>query len=154
MKGDPKVLAELNLALSEELTAINQYFLHAELCESWGYGKLAAFIKKQSIDEMKHAEVLIERILFLDSIPCLQPSTLNIGNNVKAMLEADLSLESQAISLYNNAAAVATELKDNGTREIFLKLLKAEEEHTDWLEAQLHQIQEMGYGQYLSSQTS
>src|ERR1700756_3722022 len=101
MKGNPKVLSELNKALREELTAINQYFLHAEMCENWGYHKLSDFIKKQSIGEMKHAEVLIERILFLDGSPSMQPLELNVGTSVKDMLASDLALELGAVKQYN-----------------------------------------------------
>src|SRR5262250_1132573 len=104
MKGNPKVIAELNAALKEELTAINQYFLHAEMCENWKYDKLGDFIKKQSIDEMKHAEVLIERILFLDATPNMtEPMKLSVGKSVKAQLESDLALELSAVKLYNDA---------------------------------------------------
>ena len=153
MKGNPKVLRELNHALQEELTAINQYFLHAEMCENWGYKKLADYIKKQSIDEMKHAEVLIERILFLDGSPSLEPLELNVGGNVRGMIESDLKLEVSAVKQYNAAVQVATEEKDNGSRDLLVTLLKDEEDHVDWLEAQLHQIQEMGYERYLTIQT-
>lgn len=153
MKGNPKVIEKLNEALAEELTAINQYFLHAEMCENWHYDKLGSFIKKQSIDEMKHAEELIERILFLDGTPNLtQPMTLNIGQNVKQQLESDLKLEINACQMYNDSVAVARDAGDNASRELFEKLLKDEEEHVDWLEAQLHQIKEMGYERYLSQQ--
>ncbi len=153
MKGNPKVIEKLNEALAEELTAINQYFLHAEMCENWHYDKLGGFIKKQSIDEMKHAEELIERILFLDGTPNLtQPMTLNIGQNVKQQLESDLKLEINACQMYNDSVAVARDAGDNASRELFEKLLKDEEEHVDWLEAQLHQIKEMGYERYLSQQ--
>jgi bacterioferritin len=153
MKGNPKVLKELNSALQEELTAINQYFLHAEMCENWGYAKLAAYIKKQSIDEMKHAEVLIERILFLDGTPSMQPLELKVGGNVQQMLQSDLNLEVSAVKQYNAAVQIATEEKDNGSRDLLVKLLKDEEEHVDWLEAQQHQIKEMGYERYLTIQT-
>jgi len=153
MKGNAKVLRELNGALQEELTAINQYFLHAEMCENWGYKKLADYIKKQSIDEMKHAEVLIERILFLDGSPSMEPLELNVGGNVKGMIESDLNLELSAVKQYNTAVKVATDEKDNGSRDLLVKLLKDEEDHVDWLEAQLHQIKEMGYERYLSIQT-
>lgn len=152
MKGNPNVLAELAKALREELTAINQYFLHAEMCENWGYKRLSAFIKKQSIGEMKHAEVLMERILFLDGIPSMDPMNLTVGKNVKGMLEADLALELGAIQQYNAAIAIATAEKDNGSRDLLVTLLKDEEEHADWLEAQLHQIEELGYERYLSLQ--
>ena len=153
MHGNPKVIAELNAALKEELTAINQYFIHAEMCESWKYDKLGSYIKKQSIDEMKHAEVLIERILFLDGSPSMKPLELNVGGNVKGMIESDLSLELSAVKQYNTAVQVATDEKDNGSRDLLVKLLKDEEDHVDWLEAQLHQIKEMGYERYLSIQT-
>jgi bacterioferritin len=152
MKGNPKVLSELNKALREELTAINQYFLHAEMCENWGYHKLSEYIKKQSIGEMKHAEVLMERILFLDGTPSMMPMELKIGNTVKGMLESDLTLEVSAVRQYNDAVAIATKEGDNGSRDLFVKLLKDEEDHVDFLEAQLHQIKELGYERYLSMQ--
>lgn len=152
MKGNPKVLSELAKALREELTAINQYFLHAEMCENWGYKRLSEYIKKQSIGEMKHAEALMERILFLDGIPSMDPMSLTVGKNVKQMLEADLALEISAVEAYNSAIAIATAEKDNGSRDLLVVLLKDEEEHVDWLEAQLHQIQELGYERYLSLQ--
>jgi bacterioferritin len=153
MRGNAEVIAQLNLALREELTAINQYFLHAEMCENWGYGALGAFIKKQSIDEMKHAEQLIERILFLDATPTMNTMELKVGQNVKGQLEADLELETNAVAMYNNAIRVARDAGDDQSRELFSLLLKDEELHVDWLEAQLHQIKEMGYERYLSNQT-
>src|ERR1700730_14319811 len=152
MKGNPKVIAELNKALREELTAINQYFLHAEMCENWGYHKLSDFIKKQSIGEMKHAEVLIERILFLDGSPSMQPLQLTVGGSVKAMIESDLALEIGAVKQYNDAVAIATKEGDNGSRDLLVILLKDEEEHVDFLEAQMHLIKEIGYERYLSQQ--
>ncbi len=153
MKGNPKVIAKLQEALREELTAINQYFLHAEMCENWGYKKLSKFIKKQSIDEMKHAEVLIERILFLDGSPNLTDLLpLNVGVNVKAQLENDLKLETNAVVMYNESVKVSRDEGDNASRELFERLLKDEEEHADWLETQLFQINEVGYERYLSRQ--
>jgi bacterioferritin len=152
MKGNPKVLSELNKALREELTAINQYFLHAEMCENWGYHKLSEYIKKQSIGEMKHAEALMERILFLDGTPSMMPMELNIGVTVKGMLESDLALEVSAVRQYNEAVAIATKEGDNGSRDLFVELLNDEEDHVDFLEAQLHQIEELGYERYLSMQ--
>jgi len=152
MKGNPKVIVELNKALREELTAINQYFLHAEMCENWGYHRLSDFIKKQSIGEMKHAEVLMERILFLDGAPSMMPLELKVGGTVKAMLESDLALEIGAVEQYNEAVAIATKEDDNGSRELFEVLLKDEEEHVDFLEAQMHQIKELGYERYLAQQ--
>jgi bacterioferritin len=152
MKGNPKVIAELNKALREELTAINQYFLHAEMCENWGYHKLSEFIKKQSIGEMKHAEVLIERILFLDGSPSMQPLELTVGGTVKAMIESDLALEIGAVKQYNDAVAIATKEGDNGSRDLLVQLLKDEESHVDFLEAQMHLIKELGYERYLTQQ--
>ncbi|HTS65999.1 MAG TPA: bacterioferritin [Candidatus Acidoferrales bacterium] len=153
MKGNPKVIALLNEALKEELTAINQYFLHAEMCENWHYGRLADHIKKESIDEMKHAEVLIERILFLDGTPNMtELMKLTVGANVKEQLESDLKLEIEAVAMYNHAIKVAREEGDNISRELFERLLKDEEGHVDWLEAQVFQINEIGYERYLSQQ--
>jgi bacterioferritin len=152
MKGNPKVITELNKALQEELTAINQYFLHAEMCENWGYHKLADFIKKQSIGEMKHAETLIERILFLDGSPSMMPLELKVGGTVKSMIESDLALEVGAVKAYNESVAIATQEGDNGSRDLFVQLLKDEEEHVDFLEAQMHQIKELGYERYLTMQ--
>jgi bacterioferritin len=152
MIGDPKVLEELNKALVEELTAINQYFLHAEMCENWGYHRLSEYIKKQSIGEMKHAEALIERILFLDGIPSMRPLDLTVGSSVKDMVRSDLDLELAAVKQYNTAVQIATEQKDNGSRDLLVGLLKDEEDHVDWLEAQMHQIEELGYERYLTMQ--
>jgi len=152
MNGSPKVIEELNKALKEELTAINQYFLHAEMCENWGYEKLSEYIKKQSIGEMKHAEVLMERILFLDGTPSMKPLDLTVGKNVQEMLQSDLDLELAAVKDYNAAIQVAVAEKDNGSRDLFVALLKDEEEHVDWLEAQMHQIKELGYERYLTMQ--
>ena len=154
MKGNPKVIEQLNRALREELTAINQYFVNAEMCENWGYDRLSKYIKKQSIDEMKHAESLMERILFLDGTPSMEPLALSIGKNVKAMIDTDLKLELGAVELYNEAARIAAEEKDNSSRDLFIRLLKDEEEHVDWLEAQMHLIAELGYERYLTTQTS
>lgn len=152
MKGNPDVIAQLNIALREELTAINQYFMHAEMCHSWGYHKLGAFIKKQSIDEMKHAEKLMERILFLDATPKMEYLDLNIGANVKAQIENDLKLELNAVEMYNKAIRIARDQGDDQSRDLFSFLLKDEELHVDWLEAQMQQITDMGYEMYLSLQ--
>jgi len=153
MKGNAKVIAELNHALKEELTAINQYFLHGEMCENWHYEKLGSFIKKQSIDEMKHAEALIERILFLDGSPTLTDTMkINIGQTVKEQLEGDLKLEVEAVAMYNASIKLAREEGDNVSVDLFQRLLKDEEKHADWLEAQLHLIKEIGYERYLSQQ--
>jgi bacterioferritin len=153
MKGNAKVIASLNEALKEELLAINQYFLHSEMCENWHYDRLGDHIKKQSIDEMKHAEALIERILFLDGSPTLtEPLQLTVGRNVKEQIESDLKLEIDAVGLYNRAIKLAVEEGDDASRDLFARLLKDEEDHVDWLEAQLHQIHEIGYERYLSQQ--
>ena len=152
MKGSAKVIAELNRALQEELTAVNQYFLHAEMCENWGYERLSEYIKKQSIGEMKHAEALMERILFLDGTPAMKPLDLTIGKNVQEMLQSDLDLELSAVKQYNAAIQIAVTEKDNGSRDLFVALLKDEEDHVDWLEAQIHQIKELGYERYLTMQ--
>ena len=153
MQGKPKVIAELNAALKEELTAISQYFLHAEMCENWKYSKLGDYIKKQSIDEMKHAEALIERILFLDGVPEMTELLhLKVGQTVKDQIANDLKLETDAVAMYNRAVQVAREEGDNASRELFERLLKDEEDHVDWLEAQMHQIKELGYERYLSQQ--
>ena len=152
MKGSPKVIEELNKALREELRAINQYFVHAEMSENWGYERLSEYIKKQSIGEMKHAEALMERILFLDGTPTMKPLDLTIGKNVQEMLQSDLDLELSAVGQYNAAIQIAVAEKDNGSRDLFVALLKDEEEHVDWLEAQMHQIKELGYERYLTMQ--
>jgi bacterioferritin len=153
MKGNQKVLEALNEALSEELTAINQYILHSEMCENWGFVKLSAFIKKESMDEMKHAEKLIERSLFLDGAPnMIKYRKLNIGQTVPEMIENDLKLELDAVALYNKLIVVATEAKDNGTAELFKKLLKDEEDHVDGLEEQQDLIEGMGLQNYLAIQ--
>ena len=153
MKGNAKVIAALNEALQEELLAINQYFLHAEMCENWKYEALAKRIKKESIDEMKHAERLIERILFLDATPTLTgPTSLKVGKNVKEQLASDLELEYHAVKMYNAAVKLSRDEGDNTSAEIFEEILQDEEGHVDWLEAQMHQIGEIGYERYLSEQ--
>jgi bacterioferritin len=153
MKGNAKVIAVLNEALQEELMAVNQYFLHSEMCENWKYEALSKFIKKQSIDEMKHAEKLIERILFLDATPTMTgPTQLRVGRNVKEQLSNDLELELGAVQLYNRAVKLAREEADNASADLLKRILEDEEGHVDWLEAQLHQISEIGYERYLSQQ--
>lgn len=152
MKGNQKVIDVLNEALKEELTAINQYFLHAEMCHDWGYHKLGDFIKKQSIDEMKHAESLIERLLFLNGSPTIELLPLSIGQTVKEQLEADLKLETNAVAMYNKSIKLAREAGDNASGDLLETLLKDEENHVDWLETQLHTIKEVGYERYLSMQ--
>ena len=152
MRGNDTVIAQLNEALREELSAINQYFIHAEMCHNWGYHRLGSYIRKQSIDEMKHAEQLIERILFLDGTPKMEYLELNIGQNVRGQIEADLKLEVNAVAMYNKAVRIARDQGDDQSRDLFSKLLKDEEAHVDWLEAQVHMIAEMGYERYLSMQ--
>ena len=152
MRGNEQVIAQLNLALREELTAINQYFLHAEMCHNWGYHKIGDFIRKQSIDEMRHAEKLIERLLFLDATPKMEYLDLNVGSSVRTQLEADRKLEEKAIAMYNAAVKASREAGDDVSRDLFSLLLKDEELHIDWVETQLHQIKELGYEQYLSMQ--
>lgn len=153
MRGKDKVIAHLNDALKSELTAINQYFLHAEMMENWGYHRLGKLIKKQSIDEMKHAEEIIERILFLDGTPNLGMGlSLKVGSSVKAQLESDLGLELEAFAQYNASIRICVEEGDNTSRELFKKLLEDEEKHIDFLEAQLHIIKEAGLENYLAEQ--
>jgi bacterioferritin len=155
MRGNDTVIAWLNEALKAELTAINQYFLHSEMCENWGYTRLAAAGKKESIDEMKHAEMLIERILFLEGAPVMtELFPLRIGANVRAQLENDLALELDAVPRLNRAIQAATEAGDNGSRDLFEKILTDEEHHVDFLEAQLHVIGEIGIQNYLAEQTA
>lgn len=153
MRGNDQVIAQLNQALREELTAINQYFLHAEMAHNWGYHKLGDYIRKQSIGEMKHAEELMERLLFLDATPKMDYLPLSVGTSVKDQLEADLKLEVGAVAMYNKAIQIARDAGDDTSRELFSRLLRDEEEHVDFLEAQLHQIKEMGYERYLSNMT-
>ena len=152
MKGNPKVLKHLNEVLTNELTAIDQYFLHAKMFQHWGFERLAKREREASIDEMKHAESLMERILFLDGVPNMKPLELTVGKTVKDMIQSDLDLELGAVKMYNEAIRVAVEHKDNGSRDLFVVLLKDEESHVDWLEAQVHQIKELGYERYLSMQ--
>jgi bacterioferritin len=152
MKGDLEIIGLLNEALSEELTAINQYFLHSEMCENWGYDKLSALIKKESIEEMKHAEDLIERILFLDGTPNMSNyRKLNIGQNVPDMIRNDLQLELSAVAMYNRVIDTANRKNDQGTAELLKKLLKDEESHVSALEEQETKIRDMGLQLYLST---
>jgi bacterioferritin len=153
MRGDERVIQALNEALQAELTAINQYIVHAEMCENWGYDRLHALIQKSAIDEMRHAEKLIARILFLDGTPHVGVlGTVRIGNTVKEQFENDLAGEREAVTNYNQSVKLCTEVGDNGSRELFEQLLVDEEGHVDWLEAQLHDIAEIGYSAYLAEQ--
>ncbi|MCX6610320.1 MAG: bacterioferritin [Acidobacteria bacterium] len=153
MQGNPKVITALNEALREELLAINQYFIHAMMCEDWGYLHLAKEIRKASIEEMRHAESLMQRILFLEGTPNLtRPMELAVGATVKAQFESDLKLELGSVESYNRFVRIAKEEGDNGSRDLFESLLKAEEAHVDYLEAQLVQIDQMGLENYLAYQ--
>jgi bacterioferritin len=153
MKGDAEVLKGLNEALGEELTVINQYFLHAEMSENWGYKKQSAFFKKLSIDEMKHAEALIERILFLEGIPQMDKNLqLHIGKTVPDMIKNDLQAEVTAVAMYNRLAGLASKKDDRGSEELFKRLLKEEEDHVDGLEEKEDQIRDMGLQVYMSVQ--
>jgi bacterioferritin len=152
MRGNEQVIAKLNEGLREELTAINQYFVHAEMCHNWGYHRLGNFIRKQSIGEMKHAEELLERIIFLDGTPKMEPLPLTIGPDVKTQVRNDLDLELKAVVMYNEAIKVSREAGDNTSRELFERLLKDEEQHVDFLEAQMHQMEQLGYERYLAQQ--
>ena len=153
MKGDKKVIQFLNKALVNELTAINQYFLHARMYKNWGFGKLNEHEYHESIDEMKHADRVIERILFLEGLPNLQQlNKLLIGENPREMIECDLKLEHQALPLLREAIAHCEMVSDYVTRELFESILEGEEAHIDWLETQLALIDQVGINNYLQSQ--
>jgi bacterioferritin len=153
VKGDAKVIALLNEVLKAELTAINQYFLHAEMCENWGYEKMAKHTRKESIEEMQHAEKLMERILLLDGSPNMTDYfKINIGQNVKQQLENDLQLEYTAVKRLNEGIKTCVAAGDNGSRELMEKILLDEEHHIDYLEGQLYAIKEMTYENYLAQQ--
>lgn len=153
MKGNAKIIEALNEILSGELTGINQYFAHAKMCQNWGYKRLAAVNRKESIDEMKHADELIERILFLDGIPNMQRiGKVKVGETVPEQLKADHALELEAVERLNKAIALAVEVHDNGTRELLEGILVSEEHHVDWLEAQLELIKQVGEQRYLAEQ--
>lgn len=153
MKGNERIIETLNTRLAEELTAINQYFVHAEMCENWGYERLHAMIRKRSIDEMKHAEKLIARILFLEGKPIVSVlNKMHIGGEVSKFHENDRAAEEAAIRGYNESIRLAVELGDNGTRELLDSILRDEEAHIDLIEAQLDQIGQMGVQNYLVEQ--
>lgn len=155
MQGDKKVIDELNARLAEELTAINQYMVHAEMCEDWSYDRLADAIKKRSIVEMKHAEKLIERILFLEGRPIVSKlNKLYIGANVPEMHKNDLAAEHDAVKAYAKSVAIAVAAGDIGSKELLESILSDEEDHVDWLEAQLDQIDQVGKEMYLAEQIS
>ena len=154
MIGNEKVLQQLNAALSSELTAIAQYMAQSEMCHNWGYARLGDLTKARAIEEMKHAEGFIERIIFLDGTPAVSVAlTPNLGTNAKTQLEIDLADELQAVKDYNESADICLGVKDEGTRALFEGMIKDEERHVDFLEAQLHSVKDMGIQLYLSNQT-
>jgi bacterioferritin len=153
VQGNPEIIELLNDVLTAELTAINQYFIHAKMQDNWGYEHLAAHTRDESIDEMKHAEKLVERILFLDGTPNLQRlSPLRVGETVPEQLRLDLALEHEAIPRLNAGIAAAVAAGDNGTRDLLEDLLVEEEDHADWLETQLSVIAQVGEAHYLAQQ--
>lgn len=154
MKGDPKVIEHLNVILKNELTAINQYFLHARMLDDWGFTILGKKEYQESIEEMQHADKLIERILFLEGLPNLQDlGKLRIGENVKEVIECDLALEMQAIPDLRDAVEYAESVRDYVSRDLFQHILDNEEEHVDWLETQQHMISTMGLENFLALQS-
>jgi bacterioferritin len=153
VKGNEEVLQLLNELLTNELTAINQYFIHAKMCENWGYERLAAKVREESIDEMRHADQVISRILFLDGVPNLQRyHKLRVGETVKEQFESDLAVEHSAIAFLNAGIEACRRAKDNATEDLMTKILVGEEQHTDWLETQLELIRQIGEQNYLSQQ--
>jgi bacterioferritin len=153
MKGNEKIIAALDARLADELTAINQYMVHAEMCEDWGYGRLHEAVEKRAIVEMKHAEKLIARILFLEGRPTVSKlNKIHIGADVEKQLKNDWDAENTAIKDYNNDIRLAAEVGDHGTRELLVAILKDEEDHIDWIETQLEQIKQIGAQNYLVEQ--
>jgi bacterioferritin len=153
MQGDAQVVEILNEVLTAELTAVNQYFIHAMMCRNWRYLRLAKHSREESIEEMKHAEELIERILYLDGVPNMQKyMRVNVGQTVPEMHQFDLDLEKDAVARLNSGVELCRAKGDNGTRLVLEKILHDEEDHIDWLEAQLTQIQTMGLQNYLAQQ--
>jgi bacterioferritin len=155
MKGDEKLIDVLNQLLADELTAINQYMVHAELCDNWGYDKLHTAIEKQAFDEMHHAEWLIERILFLEGSPVVSKlNPIKIGKNVPDIIGNDQQAEQAAVRAYNDGIRLSHDVNDQATGDLLTKILKMEEGHVDWAEKQRDQIDQMGLERYLSVQTS
>src|SRR5688572_13112455 len=153
MKGSSSVVDALNDILTAELTGINQYFVHARMCENWGYKRLWEKLREESIDEMKHADELIERILYLEGIPNVQRlGRIRIGENPREMFQADLDLEREAIPRLNEAIKLCRDIGDNGTRAMLEEILVDEEEHLDWLETQVHLMTQLGEPAYLAEQ--
>ena len=153
MQGDPAIIEMLNDVLTAELTAINQYFIHAKMCDNWGYDRLAEHIKNESIDEMKHADSIIERILFLEGVPNMQRLyPVRVGETVKEQFELDLAVEIEAVKRFNDGVALAVEVGDNATRHMLEEMLVSEEDHADWLETQLEAMRQVGEQNYLAQQ--
>ena len=153
MKGHDDVITVLNDVLTSELTAINQYFIHARMCENWGYQRLWKTVRAESIEEMKHADTLIERILYLEGVPNLQRlGKINVGQTVKEQLTLDLDMEKSAIKRFNDGIELCWSLGDNGSRELLEGMLVSEEHHADWLETQLSLINDLGEQNYLAQQ--
>jgi len=154
MKGNKDLITVLNSLLADELTAINQYMVHSEMCENWGYGKLHMAIRGQAMDEMHHAEWLIERIIFFEGAPTVSNlNPIKIGKTVSEMISKDLDSEFNAVNAYNSAIKLAREVEDQGTVDLLTKILKMEEGHEDWNEIQRSQIEQMGLENYLVNQT-
>ncbi len=153
MRGNDKVLKHLSESLKAELTAINQYFLHSKMCDNWGYFRLGAYYRKESIEEMVHAEKLMDRILFLEGTPNMTDvGPINVGRNVKQQFENDLNLELAAVRQLNEAIETSVKVSDNASRALFEDILKDEEHHVDYLEGQLHAIEEIGLDNFLAQQ--
>lgn len=153
MKGNTQVVEVLNSLLADELTAINEYMVHSEMCENWGYDKLHVAIRKQAMEEMHHAEWLIERIIYLDGLPTVSKlNKITIGKTVEEMIKTNDNSELNAVRAYNDAIKLARELQDQGTVDLLTKILKMEEGHVDWAEMQIVQIEQMGIENYLVNQ--
>jgi bacterioferritin len=153
MKGSEQVIAVLNQVLRKELTGINQYFIHAKMCQNWGYDRLYKALWDESIGEMKHADRVIERILFLEGVPNISAyDKISVGSNVKQQLENDLSLEGAALTVLHPGIKTCVEAGDDSSRELLEHIVVDEEKHVDWIESQLHQISEVGYQNYLAQQ--
>jgi len=153
MKGDERILETLNARLADELTAINQYMVHAEMCDDWGYGRMHEAVEARAMEEMKHAEALIGRIIFLEGRPIVSNlGPIKIGADIPAQIQNDWQAERDAIRDYNESIRLAVEIGDNGTRELLESILTDEEEHIDWIETQQDEIEHMGIQNYLMTQ--
>jgi bacterioferritin len=153
MQGEPEIIESLNDCLTAELTAINQYYVHYKMCENWGYEKLAQKMREESIEEMKHADQLIERILYFEGVPNMQRLyPVRVGETVPEQMDLDLALEKEAVERLNNAIQLCNDKNDNGTRELLEDMLRQEEESVDWTEAQIGIIAEIGKENYLAEQ--